>query len=666
MRNFFERQDEARRNTTKLIGLFALAVTGIVVGVYLAVVLFLGWSEGPVNLVQPQIALVVLLGTLALVGGGSVVKILSLRDGGHVVAESLGGKKLGHDPDTLAERQLLNVVEEMAIASGVPVPPVYVLEEDGINAFAAGFTPDDAVIGVTRGCVELLDRDELQGVIAHEFSHILNEDMRINIRLIGLLHGILLVGITGRVLMRSTFYGGRSRDRGGRGRLALLALGLALVIIGFAGFFCGRLIKAAVSRQREYLADASAVQFTRNPDGIGGALKKIGGHVEGARVEADKAEEASHLFFGYALGGGVFSFRWVSTHPPLTERIERIDPSFDGTFPSVSAETTGEEGAEEEGAEAAGGRRQKQAAAGSAASAQAVSGLASGSPSEGPSSQSDAQEVVEQAGTVSADQVERGRQLRDEVPEALYRAVHEPLSAVAVAYALLLDDEDAMRERQVRILRHRETQPVVEETERLYPNVAELPSRIRLPLLDLAAPALRECSEEQRARLHETLRALAEADDRLTLFEYALETIVRHRLEHLAEPTAERVEVRRFADAKSHLTVLLSGLASAGHQEARASRRAFRAGVEALRERYDVESMEPSSVSVQELDAALDRLAVAAPSLKEAVIAACAQCAFADETVTDAEGDLLRVVAIALDVPLPPRLRQATPNESPP
>lgn len=666
MRNFFERQDEARLNTTKLIGLFALAVVGIVVGLYLAVVLLLGWLGGRVNLIQPQLALVVLLGSLALVGGGSIVKILLLRDGGHVVAESLGGEKLGHDPDPLAERQLLNVVEEMAIASGIPVPPVYVLEEEGINAFAAGFTPDDAVIGVTRGCVELLDRDELQGVIAHEFSHILNEDMRINIRLIGLLHGILLVPITGGVVMRSSFFGGGGGCRAQLAllplRLALLALGFALVIVGFAGFCCGRLIKAAVSWQREYLADASAVQLTRNPAGIGGALKKIGGHEEGARVEADKAEEASHLFFGYALGKGVFSSSRLSTHPPLTERIKRIDPSFDGTFPSMSAETTAEEGAEEEG----GGRRQEQAAGGSAASAQAVSGSASGSPSEGASSPPNAQDVVEQAGTVSADQVERGRRLRDEVPEALYRAVHEPLSAVAIAYALLLDEEDAMRERQLRILRHRETEPVVEETGRLYPKVAELPSRIRLPLLDLAAPALRECSEEQRARLRETIRALAEADDRLTLFEFALETIVRHRLEHVAQPTAERVEVRRFADAKSHLTVLLSELASAGRQEAGGSKRAFRAGVETLQERYDVEGMEPTSVSAQELDAALDRLAVAAASLKEAAITACAQCALVDETVTDAEITLLRAVAIALDVPLPPRLRQATPDESPP
>lgn len=659
MRNFFERQDEARRNTTKLIGLFGLAVTGIVVGVYLTVVLFLSWRGGTVNLVQPGLALVVLLGTLVLVGGGSAVKILSLRDGGHVVAESLGGEKLGHDPDSLAERQLLNVVEEMAIASGVPVPPVYVLKEEGINAFAAGFTPDDAVLGVTQGCIELLDRNELQGVIAHEFSHILNEDMRINIRLIGLLHGILLVGITGRYLMYSLHVGGRSRS--GRGRMAFFVLGLALVVIGFAGLLCGRLIKAAVSRQREFLADASAVQFTRNPKGIAGALKKIGGYESGSTVTVNRAEEASHLFFGNALGEGFLSSGWLSTHPPLPKRIERIDPSFDGSFPTVSTEEDGGAAPDE-------GRRPEATTAMSSFREEASEKRRG--PSEAASvpdaSVPDPQELLNQAGTVTADQIAYGGQLRADVPDSLYRAVHEPLGAVAVVYGLLLDDEASMRTRQLRMLGHRETQAVAQETERLSPQVAEVPSRVRLPLLDLAAPALRDFSDEQRSRLHDTIRALAEADDQLTLFEYALATIVRHRLEHVAHPSEDRVQVKRFETVKEHMRVLLSTLASVGHREGEAAQRAFQAGADALGTNYDVTGLEPSSVSAEALDAALDRLAVAAPSLKEDVVAACAQCALADDDITDTELTLLRAAIIALDVPLPPQLKAVASSESAP
>ena len=498
---------------------------------------------------------------------------------------------------------------------------------------------------MTQGCIELLDRNELQGVIAHEFSHILNEDMRLNIRLIGLLHGILLVGITGRYLMYSLHVGGRSRS--GRGRMALFVLGLALLVIGFAGVFCGRLIKAAVSRQREFLADASAVQFTRNPEGIAGALKKIGGYESGSTVTADRAEEASHLFFGNALGEGFFSSGWLSTHPPLPKRIERIDPSFDGKFPTVSTE--GDRGAApDEG--------QRPEATTAMSSFREEASEKRRGPSEAASvpdaSVPDPQELLNQAGTVTADQIAYGGQLRADVPDSLYRAVHEPLGAVAVVYGLLLDDEASMRTRQLRMLGHRETQAVAQETEHLSPQVAEVPSRVRLPLLDLAAPALRDLSDEQRSRLHDTIRALAEADDQLTLFEYALATIVRHRLEHVAHPSEDRVQVKRFETVKEHMRVLLSALASVGHREGEAAQRAFQAGADALGTNHDVTGLEPSSVSAEALDAALDQLAAAAPSLKEDVVAACARCALADD-VTDTELTLLRAAIIALDVPLP-------------
>ena len=274
----------------------------------------------------------VAIGVLVLVGGGSLYKIAQLRGGGRVVAEQLGGRLLHPDTTDPHERVLLNVVEEIALASGTPTPPVYLLEEEeGINAFAAGFTPDDAVIGVTRGTLHQLQRAELQGVIAHEFSHILNGDMQLNIRLMGVLHGILLIGILGYFVFRSAMFSsmGRRSDRGNAG-IALLALGGGLIVIGSLGTFFGKWIKASVSRQREFLADASAVQFTRDPDGIAGALKRIGGFVSGSAVASPNAPEASHLFFGQALSGGLQSI--FATHPPLAERIRRLDPSFDGEF----------------------------------------------------------------------------------------------------------------------------------------------------------------------------------------------------------------------------------------------------------------------------------------------------------------------------------------------
>ena len=329
--NFFEHQDQARQNTKQLMGLFGLAIAGMILSIYAVVVLTLlndsvgGWW-------QPEVLFVVSLGTLAVVGSGSGYKILQLRQGGKAVAQSLGGRLVDLQTRDANEQALLNVVEEIAIASGTPIPAVYLLQhEPGINAFAAGYTPNDAVIGVTRGCLEKLDRDELQGVIAHEFSHILNGDMRLNIQLIGVLQGILLIYIIGRVLLRSA---GSSRGRSGRGKgNGVVFIGLALMAIGGIGLLCGRLIKSAVSRQREFLADSSAVQFTRNPSGISSALKKLGGYIEGSRIDSPKAEEASHLFFGNALNPSDFLNGLFATHPPLGERIQRLDGFTGKTTP---------------------------------------------------------------------------------------------------------------------------------------------------------------------------------------------------------------------------------------------------------------------------------------------------------------------------------------------
>src|SRR5690606_33088665 len=329
--DFFEQQDQAHRNTRRLVLLLIAGVLGIVVSVHAVISLAVSLSAPSLGpdaaawtfrsvFLDFEIFLWVAIGVVLVVSSGSYYKTRMLAGGGEQVARSLGGRRVDPSTTDADERKLLNVVEEMAIASGIPVPPVYVMDrEDGINAFAAGYEPTHAVIGVTRGAIAQLDRDELQGVIAHEFSHILNGDMRLNIKLIGLLHGLLLIGIVGRILMRS---GGGRRSRDGGNQLALV--GVALFAIGYLGTLAGSIIKAAVSRQREYLADSSADQFTRNPGGIGGALAKIGGI--GSRLEHPRASDLSHMYFGEGVRsafGGIFA-----THPPLRARIERIDPSL--------------------------------------------------------------------------------------------------------------------------------------------------------------------------------------------------------------------------------------------------------------------------------------------------------------------------------------------------
>ena len=419
---FFESQDQARKSTTRLVAFFFLAVIAMIVMTNLLVMVVMGsfgaededsWgtSDRPFDW---QMFATVGVGVCVVVLVGSLYKTRVLSAGGKTVAEALGGRLVPQNTLDLNLRKLLNVVEEMALASGTPVPSVYLLsDESGINAFAAGFSPGDAVIGITRGAIEQLNREQLQGVIAHEFSHILNGDMRLNIRLMGVLHGILVIGIIGYYIMRSL---SRSRRSSGKGRGAGMVLGLGLMVIGYAGTFFGNLIKASVSRQREFLADASAVQFTRNPQSIAGALKVIGGFPAGSKIENPAAPEISHTFFSAGVTG--FLGTLSSTHPPLSDRIRRIEPQWDGKFDH--SVRTPEREDESEQVEPSG----KDAVAKVAA---VVVGSAI----------ADALTAVDRIGNPDQATLNYARALLATLPETIKQAVHEPYGARAVIYALL-------------------------------------------------------------------------------------------------------------------------------------------------------------------------------------------------------------------------------------
>ena len=331
MVDFFTQQQQAKRNTTLLVVLFVIAVSLIIAIVTAASAVVMGYLNsdgngsyqihaGPLTLIAAMVA-----GAIGLV---MLVKWLQLKPGGHVVAESLGGIRIAPDSTDPLERRILNVVEEMAIAANMPVPAVYLLpEEAAINAFAAGYTSKDAVIGLTKGAVESFSREQLQAVVAHEFSHILNGDMRMNIRLIAALAGILALAKMGELLLRSARFSGR---RNSKEVNPLPFIGLALLIVGWVGVLFGSIIKAAVSRQREYLADAAAVQFTRNPEALAGALKQIGARQHGSRLQHKNSSEAAHLFFGNAVSSW---FSMMATHPPLEKRIKRLEPHWNGDYP---------------------------------------------------------------------------------------------------------------------------------------------------------------------------------------------------------------------------------------------------------------------------------------------------------------------------------------------
>jgi len=540
----------------------------------------------------------------------------------------------------------------MALASGTPVPDVYVLrEEDGINAFAAGRSPTDAVIGVTRGCMKLLTRDELQGVIAHEFSHVLNGDMRLNLRLMGIVHGILCVAIIGRVILEistraSRRLGARSSGKGGN---PLPLIGLALLVIGYIGVFFARLIKSAIARQREFLADAAAVQFTRLPEGLAGALKKIGGLPLGSRVAAPVAEEASHMFFGNALSEAWFGL--MATHPPLVERIRAIEPSFDGRFKPVVIEAPPmlepfprRQAGRQRGF---GGLSRLPAGQG----ALPLPGiLAAG--------------LLPQIGIPAPEHLRYAAGLRAALPETLIEATRDSLGATALVYGFLVSADETLRASQLQHLTGRVSTAIGQETARLLPATADLPPGAKLALVDLALPGLRRLSPAQYQQFVATVKWLVESDQQIDLFEYTIQKVaMRHLAPHFepaGKPVAQYYALRPLV---RECAVLLSILAHVGHQEAARKEVAFFTGARALNlAESGVFLLDLAECNLAQVDAALNRLNEAAPGIKRGVLNACALAIAADGVIQEKEAELLRAIADTLDCPIPPFIRLREPE----
>jgi Zn-dependent protease with chaperone function len=574
------------------------------------------------------------MGTLAVIVFGSLYQISALSAGGSAVAESLGGRLVNPGSADPQERKLLNVVEEMAIASGIPAPKVYVMDqESGINAFAAGFSTNDAVVAVTRGCVQTLKRDELQGVIGHEFSHILNGDMRLNLRLMGIIFGIICLATIGRILLRT---------RGRKNPLPLL--GLALIVIGALGVFFGRLIQAAVSRQREFLADASSVQFTRNPAGLSGALQKIG--AVGSQLESGHAADACHMFFGNGLGNSLFSM--FATHPPIEERIRAIDPTWDGKFARVNL------------ADADDAVREllQRPCASSKAPARfpPVIPFPTGQAAGFAPTVVRAQAVMPNLGKPTPMHLRYAEQLRDSFPENVQSATRDPLSAQALVFALLLSDDGAMREKQLQELAKQTSPAIQEKTAALHPEVAPIAVHARLPLVNLALPALRSLRAEEFRQFSQTLQWLIESDEQVELFEFVLQKIIRRHLAPQFEKS--RPPVVQFYTLKPLVpdcAVLLSALANLGSTDPAEVTKAFQAGAPYLRALdFSAPLLPREECGLTEIDAALNRVALAVPQIKKNLLEACVRIVGADGVVQEREAELLRAIADTLDCPIPP------------
>lgn len=653
--DFFQQQDKAHRKTKWLVIYFAMAVAAMIAAIYVAaLVIFSGvqahqersdyGQEAPQFAVwNPQIFFGVSLATLAIIAIGSLYKTSSLAAGGSAVSEMMGGRLLSPNATDPDERKLLNVVEEMAIASGVPVPQVYVMdEEDGINAFAAGHKPGDATVTVTRGCMKLLSRDELQGVIGHEFSHILNGDMRLNLRLMGIIFGILCLAVIGRVLLQTSRGGGR-----GRGQNPLPLLGLVLLLIGYVGVFFGRLIQAAVSRQREFLADASSVQFTRNPGGITGALKKIGGLGEtGSRISHAHAEELSHMFFGNGVSEPFIGL--LETHPPLVQRIRIFDPNFDGKFPYVRYD-----GRDQPPEEIAKPKRQPMPNLFGTVLGGAI--LASGDVERPPVMWSHS--VLPNLGNPTPLHLKYAEQLRDSLPDNVKAAAREPLDAVALIYAMLLSNDDQTRTTQLAELAKRIDPAICQKTAALYPDVSKAAAHAHLPMINLALGALRNLTADQYTQFSQALQWLVQSDGKLELFEFAIQKIILHHLvPQFGQAPRAVVQYYSLKPLAPDCAVLLSALANVGSIDAAEIQKAFATGMPYLRapDETRLVLLPREQCGVKEIDPALNRLAQAAPLIKKNLLEACIHTIGTDGVILEAEAELLRAIADTLDCPMPP------------
>ena len=652
--DFFQHQEVARRATRRLVILFAIAVITIVVAVnFAATALYFGFvmpsgAAGVPGSLPSGFYFFNTCIVLGLIGGGTAYKLSALSGGGAAVANLVDAREVDMTTRDLLDRRLINVVEEMAIASGVPVPRVYVMDnEAAINAFAAGHSINDAVIAVTRGTLTRLSRDELQGVIAHEFSHVLNGDMRLNLRLIGVLHGLLIVALAGRLLLE---VGGRSRgggsSRSGNAMAILFFAGIALWLLGYIGVFFGRLIKAAVSRQREFLADASAVQFTRNPDGIGSALRKIGGLTEtsglGTRIDHPQAEALSHLFLGAARP--TFVRGLFATHPSLEERVQRIYGRKQTFLPApenaLALAMSGQDAVPERELPQAPGLNALSPVAGLVAVA------AGGAAAQG--------DVAAAVGTVAPpghrefalDETQRA------TVAALRGAANDAIHAQLIALALLVEKDTELRAQQCQVIAEAYGSEASRLAEHYHGLIHQLPPGARQPLLDLAMPALRKLPSPAQQRVLKLAHLLIVADGRVSIGEFLLFTILNRRLGPDATK-AVPVRFRSISELPQDAGLVLSLIAVV--RLPKRPEHAFNAGA-VLLPQSNVEFVGAEAIKLDDVSAALDRLNQLAPLAKPQLIKAATAAAFVDSETNWRAASTLRMICASLDAPLPPQI----------
>ena len=647
--DFYSRQAAARGQTRWLIFAFIVALLAVALALDFVLFTFLagrsvgyGLSALDYARANPQQVVLCTLLVMGVLGLASLYKSMELRGGGGVVARSLGGVPVSSDTADLKRKRLLNVVEEMAIASGVPMPEVYVLEQEpGINAFAAGHTPANAAVTVTQGALDRLSRDELQGVIGHEFSHVLNGDMRLNVQLMGWIFGLFVIGLIGRVILQVS-----PRNRRNSG--GLVALGFAVMVLGYIGLMAGRILQAAVARQRERLADASGVQFTRNPQGLKGALVKIAALPAGSALVAADAEQAAHMFFAEGLS------RVFATHPPILERIRELDPHFDPRELEAAAAEPDQDPTAAEVAGHGGGAGQGVASqAGAGVLGGAGLGLPLGAAAAGVGLGA-ASHFATQVGRPDMAHIVHAQAVRLALPQPVRELTESPGGAQALVIALLISSDPLVRDQQLAMLSKSANAASLAVIQRVIPLAQALDPMLRLPALQRSFPALRRSTVPQRKALGQLATQLIHADARIDVFEFCLAKLLETLLNDELDATAPHGTVT-LEGAVSEISLLFCVLAQIGTQDERTARESYEVGISTV-----LPMRRPPYTAVadwpQKLSAALPRLEQLHPFAKKAVIEGLVKTIANDEVLMEEEAELLRTVCALLHCPLPPLL----------
>ncbi|UZE97433.1 M48 family metallopeptidase [Alkalimarinus alittae] len=665
--NFFDHQETARKKSLLLVFLFLIAVALIVAITNLACYLILSVTDSPPIALQEwlssRLSLSIsgaLLFTIAL---GTIHQFLNLSKGGRAVANMANGRKVDISTQDTLEQRYINLVEEMSIASGTMMPELYIMDkEHSINAFVAGYEPTECVLVITKGALETLSRDELQGIIGHEFSHILNGDMRINIRLIAVLAGILLIGQIGQYLMHAPFNRSNSYSaRRNKNDVALFFIGITLIAIGYTGLFFGRVIKAAISRQREFLADAASVQFTRNPEGIAGALYKILDTQEGSQLRFTRhAEDINHCCFSESIK--LHFSGLLASHPPLKERISTIDTSYLVRFKArkhaaQKQPTRYQATSLEQPATHATSQQALHADPVQSASSSIVGFSQGQSTAREQSFRVSAAALERTTGTVRPAHIDYAKALLSEIPDEIKHLTRTSEGAIMLLLSLMLNETaKKTQEKAIANLSKRAQQNLRSSN---YKNIKPLIEAIRLdhrlPIIETSIGSLRKLTQSHRLQLIDDLSTIANTDAKITFFEFALLTLAKQQL---APNHGHKIKSKyhSFNDVGNEVALILSLFATASSKDKKEQASRFNHAMSLFSD--TIEWQESPTYNTRKVSHALNKLRLLSPLLKRPLIDSFIDCVMADNTVKYREYELLRLVAVVLDCPMPPLLMQ--------